>query len=95
MKRRNVIFRLLYNIRMKLSRFMEPNWVDVVVNSMQTMEHELAISLAEEADVVIRPSMPLVKWMAFHRSEEMIRQGEEAAESMIDEIHALVRQQTI
>ena len=95
MKNRNSFIRALYELRKMTGRILSPNIVDVIVNSMQTMEHEIADSLAAEADICIRPSMPLSSWVDFHKSKEIIRQGEAAAEARVDELRALVKQQTV
>lgn len=94
MKNRHVVLRGIYRFQKAFGRFFMPNIVDIIVNSMQTMEHEIAETLAAEADVLIRPSMPLSSWTEFHKAKEIIRLGEASAEASLDEIKALVKQQT-
>ena len=65
------------------------------MHSMQTMEHEIADSLSGEADVLIRPSAPMVSWVEFHRAKELIRKGESATEAKLEELKALVKQQNV
>ena len=95
MKNKHLFFQALYELRKMFGRAFSPNIVDIIVNSMQTMEHEIADSLAAEADICIRPSMPLSSWVEFHKSKEIIRQGEASAEARVDELRALVKQQTV
>ena len=93
--RKNAFVRGTYRMRKWFNKMLQPNFIDVVMNSMQAMEHEIVDSLASEADVLIRPSSPHISWVEFHRHEELIQLGEEAAEAMTDELHALVKQQSI
>jgi predicted acylesterase/phospholipase RssA/CRP-like cAMP-binding protein len=92
-RRRNPLIQSLYHFRQFLRKLFVPNLVDIIVNSMQVMEHEIANSVASEADVLIRPNMPLLNWIDFHKSQEIIKCGEVAADSMTEELHTLVRQQ--
>ena len=78
-----------------MGELFSPNLVDIIINSMQTMEHEISDSLSGEADVCIRPSMPLTSWAEFYNAKEIIKQGEIAAEAKLDDIRAVVHQQTI
>ena len=93
-KNRSLFIRGLYRFRKSWKAFFVPNVVDIIVNSMQTMEHEIAETMAADADILIRPSMPLSNWTEFHKAREIIRQGERAAESRLDELKTLVKQQT-
>jgi NTE family protein len=92
-RNRMLLVRALHQAGKLWQKIFDPNVVDIIVNTMQTMEHELAEGAAAEADICIRPSMPLFNWVEFHRSKEIIRQGELAAEAQLEDIKALVRQQ--
>ncbi len=87
------IIRALYSVPRFLGRCLTPNLPDIIINSMQMMEHEIAEGAGADADVLIRPSLPLAHWFEFHRSKTFIRRGEEAAEAALEEVRALVRQQ--
>ncbi len=91
--KKNIFIRCMWAIRERAKRAVIPNSIDIIVNSMQAMEHEIACTVAADADVVIRPSIPHIGWVEFHRSKELIRLGEEAAEAAIDELRAIVNQQ--
>lgn len=95
MAEKNVFVRTGYKIQKKIASALTPNFIDIVVNSMQAMEHEIANSVAGDADVLIRPSMPHINWIEFHRAKELVQKGEEAAELMLDDLKALVAQQNI
>jgi NTE family protein len=57
-----------------------PNMFDIVMNSMQMLEHELGNFNAISADVRIVPNLSDFTWIEFYRPEEMIERGAEAAE---------------
>jgi len=88
---KNIWARTAYRLRTRIENSFHANCLDVVVNSIQAMEHEMANSTSAEADVLIRPSAPLIHWSEFRRSAELIRIGEEAAESAADRLRALVK----
>lgn len=92
---KNIFVKMGYGIQKKITSALTPNFIDIVVNSMQAMEHEIAEAVADDADVLIRPSMPHISWVEFHRAKELVQKGEEAAELMIDDLKSLVAQQNI
>lgn len=91
--KKGIFPRLLHRARKALGRILMPNFIDIVVNSMQAMEHVIADSASSDADVLIRPSMPLIHWVEFHRAKELIRKGEEAAEFALEDIRNLLKHQ--
>jgi len=95
MKNKNIFARTAYNTRKAMQEALSPNMLDIIVNSIQTMEHEMAEALSAEADILIRPSMPLSNWTEFHKAKEIIEQGERAAEAKVEELKALVKQQSL
>ena len=93
--RKNKAFQAMVRLRKWVSKAFLPNFIDTVINSMQAMEHEIVDTLATDADVLIRPSTPHISWVEFNRSKELIQKGEESAEAMVDQLHALVKQQSV
>ena len=93
--KKNFLARGAYWARKRVKRAFDSFFIDVVVNSVQAMEHEIADAVASEADVLIRPSVPQIHWAEFHRAKELIIKGEEAAQAMVPELHALVKQQNL
>ncbi len=91
--KKNFLSRGAYWARKRLKRSFDSFFIDIVVNSVQAMEHEIANATATDADVLIRPSVPQIHWAEFHRAKELIIKGEEAAQTMVPELHALVKQQ--
>jgi NTE family protein len=57
-----------------------PPMFDIIMNSMQVLQHELGNFKAISADVLIKPDLSDFTWIEYYRSNELIRRGEEAAE---------------
>lgn len=93
--KKGVFRRGAYWVQKKAKRAFDSFFIDIVVNSVQAMEHEIANATAADADVLIRPSVPQIHWAEFHRAKELIIKGEEAAQAMVPELHALVKQQNL
>ncbi|MBI3331130.1 MAG: cyclic nucleotide-binding domain-containing protein [Candidatus Omnitrophica bacterium] len=71
--------RLLYRIRQELVRSVSPLVFDVIMRSMQSMEHQIADVACREADLTLRPTVPGSNWLEFFNPEPFIRRGEEEA----------------
>jgi NTE family protein len=63
-----------------------PNLFDLIMNSLQTLQHELGSFQASFADVQIQPRLSDFTWIDFHRAEELIERGAEAAERALPAI---------
>jgi len=63
-----------------------PNSFDVVVRTLQIMQHELGNVRAGEADILINPDLRDYWVLEFWRAAEMIEQGRRAAEADLPEI---------
>ena len=63
-----------------------PNMVDIIMNSMQTLQYELGNFKAISADVRINPDLSALTWVEFYRPQEFIDRGSEAAERALAEI---------
>src|SRR6266699_2852672 len=63
-----------------------PNMVDLIMNSMQTLQYELGNFKAMSADVRINPDLSALTWVEFYRPQEFIDRGSEAAERSLAEI---------
>src|SRR6185436_2260243 len=57
-----------------------PPMFDIIMNSMQVLQHELGNFKAISADVLIKPDLSDFTWIEYYRSSELIRRGAEAAE---------------
>jgi len=76
---RNLIVRLFWLARRELVRSMSPLIFDVIMRSMQSMEHQIAEVACHEADLVLRPTIPGSHWLEFYHPEKFIQRGEEEA----------------
>src|SRR5262249_9126941 len=67
-----------------------PNMFDLIMNSMQTLQHELGNFKAISADVRINPDLSPLTWIEFYKPQEFIDRGAEAAERALAEIKRLL-----
>ena len=63
-----------------------PNTFDIVMNSLQTLQHELGNFKAISADVRINTELAEFTWTDFHRASELIARGAAAAERALPQI---------
>ncbi len=83
---RSLPFRLWFRIRQELIRSMSPLVFDVIMRSMQAMEHQIAEVSSREADLTLRPTVPGAHWLEFFNPEPFIRRGEEVALQYLPEL---------
>jgi NTE family protein len=69
-----------------------PAMFDIIMNSMQVLQHELGNFKAISADVLIKPDMSDFTWIEYYRSVELIGRGAEAAERAMPAIHRVLDQ---
>jgi len=69
--------------------------LDIVLRTYDITQGSLSQLQLKEADIVIRPSLEGIRWADFHRFEECLKAGEEAAEERLDEIRSLTRRKKI
>jgi NTE family protein len=67
-----------------------PSMFDLVMNSMQTLQHELGNFKAISADVRIDPDLSAHTWIEFYRPEELMEKGIEATERALPDIRRLI-----
>ncbi len=63
---------------------------NVIMNTIQFMEFEIADAWARQADVLIHPIVTRAHWAEFYSAEKFIRSGEEKTREQIDEIRKLL-----
>jgi NTE family protein len=68
-----------------------PNFFDITMNSLQTLQHELGLYKVISADVSIQPELSDFTWTDFDRSRELVEKGVEAAEAMLPDLRRLLR----
>lgn len=69
-----------------------PAMFDIIMNSMQTLQHELGNFKAISSDVLIKPDLSDFTWIEYYRSDELIRRGAEAAERAMPAIRRALDQ---
>ena len=69
-----------------------PPMFDIIMNSMQVLQHELGNFKAISADVLIKPDLSDFTWIDYYRSSELVERGEEAAERAISAIQRALNQ---
>ncbi len=67
-----------------------PSTFDVIMNSMQMLQHELGAYKAISADVRITPDLSAHTWIEFYRPQELIERGAEAAERALPAIRRVL-----
>lgn len=92
MRRRNILARCLYALRKRITRLFFPNFIDILMNTIQYMESEMADIEGEHADIVLRPVVVDANWAEVYKPEQFIRRGEEEAMRALPKIKALVSQ---
>lgn len=85
----------LFWFKRSLDRLFSPNLFDILMNTIQSMEAEIAEVEGESADVLVRPVLPNASWVNFYKPGPFIRRGEEEAARLLPKIKALVSQQNV
>lgn len=67
-----------------------PNLLDILMNSLQTLQYELGNFKAISADVRINPDLSGHTWMEFYKPMPFIEKGAKAAEQALPEIRAAI-----
>jgi NTE family protein len=67
-----------------------PNLLEVFFKMLYTMQYEIAQARTEIAHVVIAPDVREFAWTEFHRSEEILKVGEQAAEEAVGKVKSLL-----
>jgi NTE family protein len=67
-----------------------PSMFDIVMNSMQTLQHELGNFKAISADVLINPDLSDFTWIEYYRADELIDRGADAARRALPAIEKVV-----
>lgn len=95
MRQKNFISRGFYRFGKKIKKFFLSNIFDILMNTIQAMETEIAEIESQSADVVLRPVVANANWVEFFKADRFIKKGEEEAMRMLPKIKALVSQQNV
>jgi NTE family protein len=74
----------------RMNRHYSVNVFNVIMNTIQFMEYELALISGTEADVLIHPEVESAHWAQFYSSRKFIKAGEDAVREHLDEIKQLI-----
>lgn len=74
----------------KVSKHFEDNIFNVIMNTIQFMEYEIAEVASQEADVLIEPVVNEGHWAEFYKPEKFIQAGEQKTLEQIEEIKRLI-----
>lgn len=94
-RQKGALAKLSWRVRKKIIKFFFPNVFDILMNTIQYMESEIAEIEGSAADVLIRPVLPTATWVDFYKPEPFIRRGEEETLKLLPKIKALVAQQNV
>lgn len=84
--------KIAHNLGMRFNRMLFPNILDIIVNSIQTLEYVIAETDCQKANIVIRPIATGVDWYEFFKAEELIKKGEEEARNSLAALKSLIRE---
>jgi len=70
-----------------------PNITDIIIRSLQATEYVIAEQSAKQASVVIHPNLVGLNWFDLYQVDRLIKNGEEAAQSKVQEMKQLLKEQ--
>lgn len=76
----------------KLQKRYADNTFNVIMNTIQLMEYELAVIASQGADVVLHPKVFEWHWAEFYDPDKFIQAGEDCALQHLDAIKQLLRE---
>ncbi|MBI3316269.1 MAG: patatin-like phospholipase family protein [Candidatus Omnitrophica bacterium] len=94
-RQKNFVVQEMHRIKKFLIRRFTPNVFDILMNTIQSMETQIAEIEGASADLVIRPVVPNASWVDFFKPEIFIKRGEEEAARALSKIKALVSSQDL
>jgi predicted acylesterase/phospholipase RssA len=66
-----------------------PSIIDIIVNSLYSLQYRIGKYSAQDADVYINPVLENSSWYEFYRGKEFMEYGELQTKEVIDDIKAL------
>ncbi|TGM56769.1 patatin-like phospholipase family protein [Leptospira vanthielii] len=79
---------------MKTNKLLNLNVLDIIVNSLYSLQYRIGKYSAQEADVYLNPILPNSNWFEFWRSNEFIQLGETVTKSSLPELRQLFSEKT-
>lgn len=90
--KKNFLARAWFGFLGQLEKRFQANIFNVLMNTIQFLEHGMAESAADGADIVIHPVLYDGHWAEFYSAAKFIRRGEEKTVERIAEIKRLVEE---
>ena len=94
-RQKNFVARGFFRVKKWIGRRFFPNIFDILMNTIQAMESEIAEMEGESADLLLRPVVPMASWVDFYKPQIFIQRGEEETLRALPKIKALVSQQNL
>jgi len=76
-------------VQMNTNKLANLNVLDILVNSLYSLQYRIGKYSAQDADVYLNPILPNSNWFEFWRSSEFIELGEQVARDSLSEIKEL------
>jgi NTE family protein len=91
-KHKSFLDRIFFKVNRKAMKFLRPNILEIITNSIEALEYSMAESSCRRADVTIHPSVGGWSWRDFLNPEVLISLGEEACLRALPEIKNLIEE---
>jgi len=82
--------KIKYKLGVSFNKILFPNILDIIVNSIQTLEFVIAEQDCRRANIVIRPVGVGVDWIEFFKADELIKIGEEETRKSLASLKSLI-----
>jgi NTE family protein len=92
MEGRSFLGKIISRMKMRFNQMFFPNILDIIVNSIQTLESAVSESDCQMADIVLRPFAVGVDWFELYKSEALIKKGIEEARRAMPDIKNLLKE---
>lgn len=89
---RSFLGKIISRMKMRFNRMFFPNILDIIVNSIQTLESAVSESDCQMADIVLRPFAVGVDWFELYKSQALIKKGIEEARRAMPDIKNLLKE---
>ncbi|MDD5617659.1 MAG: patatin-like phospholipase family protein [Candidatus Omnitrophica bacterium] len=87
---KNIIARIIYNLRLFFRKNFFPNIFDIMVKSILAMEYAIAKESCKNANIIINPIISGTEWYDFFKTDTLIKKGETDTEKALPKIKALI-----
>ena len=90
--KKGLFAKIKYNLGASFNKILFPNILDIIVNSIQTLEFVIAEQDCRRANIVIRPIGVGVDWIEFFKADELIKIGEEETRKSLEALKILINE---